>query len=86
MLAPTLTLEDKSDIIAELQKQLGNNKDETVKNLLEALAENNRLGLLKGVCEQFTVLMSASKGEVELTVTSATVGTPIIWKDLDSAW
>lgn len=77
MLAPTLTVEDKSAIIAELQKHLGNNKDETVKNFLEALAENNRLGLLKGVCEQFTVLMSASKGEVELTVTSATVRTPI---------
>ncbi|CAG8956900.1 hypothetical protein HYFRA_00012355 [Hymenoscyphus fraxineus] len=70
--APTLTLEDKSAVIAELQKRLGGHKDETVKNFLEALAENNRLAILKGVCEQFSVLMSASRGEVELTVTSAT--------------
>jgi len=73
MLAPTLSSEDKSSIIAELQKHTGGaDKGDTVKNFLEALAENNRLGLLKGVCEKFGLLMGASRGEVELTVTSAT--------------
>jgi F-type H+-transporting ATPase subunit O len=75
LLAPTLSSEDKSAIIAELQKHTGGvDKGDTVKNFLEALAENNRLGLLKGVCEKFGVLMGASRGEVELTVTSAAVG------------
>lgn len=73
MLAPTLSPEDKSAIITELQKHTGaaGDKGDTVKNFLETLAENNRLGLLKGVCEKFGALMGASRGEVELTVTSA---------------
>jgi F-type H+-transporting ATPase subunit O len=44
-----------------------------VKNFLATLAENNRLGVLEGVVEKFGVLMGAQRGEVELTVTSATV-------------
>jgi F-type H+-transporting ATPase subunit O len=74
MLAPTLSVEDKSAIVAELQKHTGGaDKGDTVKNFLNTLAENNRLGLLKGVCEKFGELMSAARGEVELTVVSATV-------------
>ena len=45
----------------------------TVRNFLKTLAENNRLGILESVCENFTVLMSAAKGEVEMVVTSAQV-------------
>ncbi|KAI9055880.1 hypothetical protein LZ554_000818 [Drepanopeziza brunnea f. sp. 'monogermtubi'] len=72
MQAPTLSVEDKSSIVAELQKHTGvADKGDTVKNFLETLAFYNRLGLLKGVCEKFGELMSAAKGEVELTVTSA---------------
>ncbi|KAH6688320.1 ATP synthase delta subunit-domain-containing protein [Plectosphaerella plurivora] len=67
---PTLTAEDKSVIVAELKKQSGSNS-ETVSNFLSALAENNRLGLLKGVCEKFGDIISAAKGELELIVTSA---------------
>lgn len=75
MQAPTLSAEDKSGIIAELQKHTGGaDKGDTVKNFLNTLAFYNRLGLLKGVCEKFGELMSAAKGEVELTVTSAAVG------------
>lgn len=75
--APTLTTEDKSQIVAELQKHTGGaDKDATVKNFLTTLADYNRLGLLKGVCEKFTELMSASRGELELTVTSASVRPP----------
>merc|ERR1711964_793215 len=73
MQAPTLSAEDKSAIVAELQKHTGaaGDKGDTVKNFLNTLAFYNRLGLLKGVCEKFGELMSAAKGEVELTVTSA---------------
>lgn len=76
MTAPTLSSEDKSAIIAELQKHTSADRTDTVKNFLNTLAENNRLSLLKGVCEKFTELMSAAKGEVELTITSASVGRP----------
>lgn len=80
MLAPTLSAADKSSIIAELQKHTGvQDKGDTIKNFLEALAENNRLSLLKGVCEKFGLLMGASRGEVELTVISATVCFPATW-------
>lgn len=73
--APTLKLEDKQQIIAELQKHTGGqDKDNIVKNFLETLAENNRLGTLEPVAENFGKLMSAYRGEVELTVTSAAVG------------
>jgi F-type H+-transporting ATPase subunit O len=74
MTAPTLSVEDKSAIIAELQKHTGGaDKADTIKNFLKTLADNNRLGLLKGVCEKFSELMGAARGEVELTVTSASV-------------
>lgn len=72
--APTLSDSDKSQIVTELEKHTGGaDKTGTVKNFLSALAENNRLGLLEGVCEKFGTLMSAAKGEVELVVTSASV-------------
>lgn len=71
--APTLTLTDKNAIIEELLKHTGGvtDKSNTVKNFLNTLAEYNRLGLLKNICEKFGVLMDANRGEVELTVTSA---------------
>ena len=73
--APTLSDSDKSQIVAELEKHTGGaDKSGTVKNLLSALAENNRLSLLEGVAEKFGTLISAQKGELELTVTSAAVG------------
>ena len=71
--APTLTTEDKSAIVSELVKQTGSGSGETVKNFLNTLAENNRLGILQGVCDKFGTLMSASKGEVEMVITSAQV-------------
>ncbi|KAI6092821.1 putative oligomycin sensitivity conferring protein [Hypoxylon rubiginosum] len=67
---PTLSEGDKSGIIAELEKNVGAT-NETVKNFLATLAENNRLGILPGVCEKFGEIISASRGEVELVVTSA---------------
>jgi len=64
-------------IIAELEKHTGGaDKGGTVKNFLLTLAENNRLGLLEGVCEQFSTLINAAKGELELVITSAAVREP----------
>lgn len=72
--APSLSVSDKQQIVQELQKHIGSaDKEGIVKNLLNTLAENNRLSVLKGVVEKFGVLMGAHRGEVELTVTSAAV-------------
>ncbi|PON21295.1 ATP synthase subunit 5 [Trichoderma gamsii] len=68
--APTLTPADRSAIVAELIKQAGASGP-TLKNFLDTLAENNRLGLLNGVIEKFGQIVSAARGEVEMTVTSA---------------
>ncbi|RCI16564.1 hypothetical protein L249_2439 [Ophiocordyceps polyrhachis-furcata BCC 54312] len=68
---PTLTPKDKEAVVAELAKAIGGTTTPTVKNFLDALAENNRLGLLQAVCGKFADLMAASKGEVQMTVTSA---------------
>ncbi|KAL3489857.1 ATP synthase delta subunit-domain-containing protein [Aspergillus germanicus] len=68
---PTLTVSDKQAIVTELQKVAGADKGDILKNFLATLAENNRLGLLGGVCEKFAALMSAHRGEIELIITSA---------------
>merc|ERR1712098_840578 len=63
---------DKSRVVQELQKTMAvQDKDNTIKNFLQTLAENNRLSVLEGVCEKFSTLMSAARGEVEMTITSA---------------
>ncbi|KAK5175669.1 ATP synthase F0 subcomplex subunit OSCP atp5 [Saxophila tyrrhenica] len=70
--APTLSVEDKKSIVGELQKSTNvTDKTNTLQNFLNTLAENNRLSVLEGVCEKFGTLMSASRGEVEMTITSA---------------
>jgi len=70
--APTLSVEDKKQIVAEIQKSINvTDKTNTVQNFLNTLAENNRLSVLEGVCEKFNTIMSASRGEVEMTITSA---------------
>lgn len=70
---------DKSQIVQELQRHMGNlEKGETVKQFLKTLSENNRLGILEGVCEKFAVLMGAAKGELEMVVQSASVRSPIL--------
>ncbi|KAL2001079.1 hypothetical protein VTN02DRAFT_2246 [Thermoascus thermophilus] len=69
--APTLSKADKQQIIQELQKIAGADKAEILKNFLNTLAENNRLGLLESVCDKFATLMSAHRGEIELVITSA---------------
>lgn len=72
--APSLSVSDKSQIVQELQKHMGNvEKADTVKQFLKTLADNNRLGILEGICDKFAVLMGASRGELEMTVQSASV-------------
>ena len=71
--APTLTNADKQQIVEELQKVAGSDKADILKNFLNTLAENNRLGALEGVCEKFATLMSAHRGEMELNISSAQV-------------
>lgn len=84
--APTLTPGDKSQIIQELQKHMGGqDKGDTVKNFLKTLADNNRLGLLQGVCEKFTTLMGAARGELDLTITSASKLDPKTLQRLETA-
>lgn len=68
--------------MTELEKAAGvPASDKTVRNLLAMLAENNRLSLLGGVCAKFGEIMAASRGEVEMTVTSATVGASFPWSE-----
>ncbi|KAL8977625.1 MAG: hypothetical protein Q9205_006613 [Flavoplaca limonia] len=70
--APTLSPSDKSQIVQELQRHTGaQDKGDIVRNFLKTLADNNRLGILPGVCDKFTTLMGAARGEMDLTVTSA---------------
>ncbi|GLA21219.1 ATP synthase F0 subcomplex subunit OSCP atp5 [Aspergillus niger] len=69
--APTLTVADKQQIVQELQKVAGADKGDILKNFLNTLAENNRLGLLEGICDKFSNLMGAHRGEIELNITSA---------------
>jgi F-type H+-transporting ATPase subunit O len=70
--APTLSTSDKKQIVAEIQKSTGvQDKTNTLTNFLNTLAENNRLSVLEGVCEKFAQIMSAARGEIEMTITSA---------------
>ncbi|MCJ1325876.1 ATP synthase F0 subcomplex subunit OSCP atp5 [Thelotrema lepadinum] len=84
--APSLTSEDKSQIVQELQKHTGGaDKGDTVKNFLQTLADNNRLGILGSVCEKFTDLMGAAKGELDMIVTSAARLDPKTLQRLETA-
>ncbi|KAF8543784.1 OSCP/delta subunit of ATPase [Trichophaea hybrida] len=67
--SPTLKAEDKKLVVAEISKAAG--QDKTVKNLLEVLAENNRLGLVNDIIEKYGILMGAHRGEIETIITSA---------------
>lgn len=82
--APTLSVEDKTAIVAELQKTTGVT-DNTLKHFLETLAQNNRLAILEGVSEKFGTLMSAARGEVEMTITSAAPLDAKVVKQLETA-
>lgn len=84
--APTLSADDKKQIVTEIQKSTGvQDKSNTVQNFLTTLAENNRLGVLEGVTAKFAELVSASRGEVELVITSASPLDAKVVKQLENA-
>ena len=86
MTAPMLSDSDKNQIVAEIQKSTGvQDKTNTLTNFFHTLAENNRLAVLEGVCEKFGMLMSAARGEVELTITSASPLDQKVVRQLESA-
>ena len=75
---PTLSLEERNkglqEMFAKLEGVLGK-KDkisDVTKNLFSVLSENGRLGEVEGVIEDFSELVAQHKGELTVTVTSAT--------------
>jgi F-type H+-transporting ATPase subunit O len=67
--SPTLNPNEKSVIISEVQKVIGSDKN--IQGLLQVLAENNRLGLIEPIIDQYATLIKAHKGEIEAIITSA---------------
>ena len=56
-----------------------------MQNFLQTLSSNNRMGVLPGVAEKFAQLISAARGEVEMTVTSAAPLDTKVVRQLESA-
>jgi F-type H+-transporting ATPase subunit O len=73
---PTLSAKDRKAGLEALYVQAGGSKKEPVsdvtKNLFSLLADNGRLAETPGVVEGFNGLVAAYKGELTVTVTSAT--------------
>ncbi|CDK24723.1 unnamed protein product [Kuraishia capsulata CBS 1993] len=67
---PALSLDDRKVLVSTLASSY--KLEPVVVNLLNVLAENNRLPLFEDVFNQFSVLNDAHNGLVEATVTSAT--------------
>lgn len=66
---PALSLGARKEIVSTLASQL--KLEKVTVNLLNVLAENNRLDIFAGVAKQFAVLNAAHNGVVEATVVSA---------------
>ncbi|AGO09926.1 AaceriAAL065Cp [[Ashbya] aceris (nom. inval.)] len=67
---PALPAGDRTVVVQTLaQKTPG--MDAAVQNLMQVLAENNRLNLLQGVASEFNKLTDAHNGLVQATVTTA---------------
>jgi F-type H+-transporting ATPase subunit O len=77
---PTLSLQDRNkglqDLFAKLERSGGKRDTSTIsdvtKNIFGVLSENGRLGEVEGVIEGFSELVAQHKGELTVTVTSAT--------------
>ena len=75
---PTLSLQERNKGLQELFVKLegtGGKKDvisDVTKNLFSVLSENGRLGEVENVIEDFGELVAQHKGELTVTVTSAT--------------
>jgi len=70
---PTLSVQERATGLEALYSGIDGGKlSDVTKNLLKVLSENGRLGETPGVIEGFNELFSQYKGEVNVTVTSAT--------------
>ncbi|MDH5516947.1 MAG: F0F1 ATP synthase subunit delta [Gammaproteobacteria bacterium] len=65
---PKMTKEQKGDLFASV---CGDKIDESGKNLIMLLAENERLSVLPAIAEQYETLRSKDEGIVDAEVTSA---------------
>ncbi|KAL7010093.1 ATP synthase F0 subcomplex subunit OSCP atp5 [Cystobasidiomycetes sp. EMM_F5] len=68
---PTLQTDEKTKGLKDLLGRLGGSTSDLTKNLLSVLAENGRLYDTEKVVEGFEQIMSAHRGELEVTITSA---------------
>ena len=74
---PTLSLQERNKGLQELFTKLEGTTprketySEVTKNLFSVLSENGRLGEIEGVIEGFNELVAQHKGELTVTVTSA---------------
>lgn len=66
---PTLQANEKQAGLADVTKRLGGNTSDLTKNFLSVLAENGRLYETEKVLEGFEQIMSAHRGELQVTVT-----------------
>lgn len=66
---PALSLSARKEIVSTLASQL--KLEQVTVNLLNVLAENNRLGIFQGVAKEFSILNAAYNGVIEATVVSA---------------
>jgi len=68
---PTLGTAEKAAGMKDVLSKLGNNTSDLTKNFLAVLAENGRLYETDKVVEGFEQIMSAYRGELQITITSA---------------
>lgn len=68
---PTLSAAERAAGLPAVYKAAGASVSDVTKNLFQVLSENGRLGEAEGVIEDFGSLVSKYKGELEVTVTSA---------------
>lgn len=66
--APNITWQDRASM---MEKVVGDELDDSGRNFIRLLAENNRLALLPDINSIFQELRAEAEGEIEATVTSA---------------
>ena len=66
---PTLQHAEKQAGLADVVKRLGGSTSDYTKNFLNVLAENGRLYETEKVLDGFEQIMSAHRGELQVTVT-----------------
>ena len=83
LLDPSVKKGIKVDGLTGACKKLGFN--DLTKNLLLAMADNNRVGFIDAVVSSFATIMAAHRGEVVCTVTTAKPLAAAMVKDVEGA-